>query len=60
MGTFSRSSRKKAIKRSQLAEVKTLPPELDSSARVELPDHHNAPFAAMESREHLPPRPPAK
>ena len=66
MGTFSRSKekeipcRKEALERSQLTEFENLPPELDSSAIVEMPDHHNAPFAAMESREHLPSSPPAK
>ncbi len=66
IGTFSETKekeipcREEVKERSQLAEFETLPPELDSNARVELPDHHNAPVAEMESRKHLPPRPPAK
>lgn len=65
-GTFSESKekgiscREEANERSQLAELETLPLELDSSAIVEIPDHHNAPVAEMESRKHLPSRPPAK
>lgn len=65
-GTSSESKQKEipcreeAKERSQLAELETLPPELGSSARVETLDHHKAPIAEMESREHLPSRPPAK
>lgn len=66
MGTFSEPKekeipgREEAEERPQLAELETLPPELDSSARVERPNDHNAPVAQMELREHLPPRSPAK
>ena len=54
-GTFSESKekeipcREEAKERPQLAASETLPQELDSSARVEMPDHLDAPVAEMES-----------
>lgn len=63
-GAFSESKEKEnpyyeeAKERSQLAELGTLTPQLDSSARVEMPTHHEIPVAEMESREQLPPQPP--
>ena len=47
-------------RRPQLAEIECPTPELDANTQIELLDPYSAPVAEMESKEHLPPKPPAK